>query len=259
MNPIRAACTPPQTKSRARYRMLIKDSEGNVVGQPEFDIQGDADARRTIDVALQTFRGRLRLGDDPLAATLLFGGRGGAERVSRSLIRKVCSTSTHHSSRFADEAGAFIFRGIDPGLIILSARDVATRERSKNQSVSLASGQELANIQLALDENRDLSGIIHAAGGPVIGARVAVYAGDEISAMQARAITDTNGMFTVSIPTDLLYWAKVHGGGSITEERWTVPDLAQGSYQICVERLSGGEVCREGVLANASVLSLAVK
>jgi hypothetical protein len=58
---------------------------------------------------------------------------------------------------------------------------------------------------------------------------------------------------------ELIYWATVHGGGSITPELWKVADVASGAYQLCSERMSGGEVCDSGTLSRGGSLTLTVK
>ncbi len=64
------------------FSMLVADSRGNKFfgefNRPMFDQNS---AERRIDLDFVTVRGRLRLGDEPLAATLWFGGRFGAPGV----------------------------------------------------------------------------------------------------------------------------------------------------------------------------------
>lgn len=64
------------------FSMLVADSRGNKFfgefNRPMFDQDS---AERRIDLDFVTVRGRLRLGDEPLAASLWFGGRFGAPGV----------------------------------------------------------------------------------------------------------------------------------------------------------------------------------
>ncbi len=64
------------------FHFTVLDSLGNRVhSERDVVIAGTADAQRTLQVDVVTVRGKVTLGREPLAATLWFGGRSGAESV----------------------------------------------------------------------------------------------------------------------------------------------------------------------------------
>lgn len=64
-----------------RFRVSVGDADDNRYVDRELDIHGDADAQRTIEISVHGIHGTVTMGKKPLAATLYFGGRDGAERV----------------------------------------------------------------------------------------------------------------------------------------------------------------------------------
>ncbi len=71
-----------KSQSPGRFSIFVADSRGNkFFGEIEREIFDPASAQRRIDLAFVTVQGRLRLGDEPLAATLWFGGRNGSPGV----------------------------------------------------------------------------------------------------------------------------------------------------------------------------------
>lgn len=68
-------------QSPGRYSVTVKDARGNDYASADLTITGDADAQQTLEMTLARIAGVVMLGDEPIAAKLLFGGNGGAEKI----------------------------------------------------------------------------------------------------------------------------------------------------------------------------------
>lgn len=67
------------------FRIVIADSAGNrFYSHPDLRIDDPDDARQSVEIDLIYVRGTVRLGDEPLAATLWFGGRFGSTWIEMS-------------------------------------------------------------------------------------------------------------------------------------------------------------------------------
>jgi hypothetical protein len=65
-----------------RYFVIVSDALDNrMYSDPELQVQGAADAVRTLTLELLSVEGQLRLGDEPLSGILWFDGKHGANRV----------------------------------------------------------------------------------------------------------------------------------------------------------------------------------
>lgn len=60
-----------------RFRVHVYDALGNRFDFRDFDVTGPEEARQTFDLEILTVQGTVRLGKEPLEATLWFGGRYG--------------------------------------------------------------------------------------------------------------------------------------------------------------------------------------
>src|ERR1041385_6613360 len=67
--------------SSGRYMVTVYDSAGDPLKNQEFDAAGGTEADQVVHLDLISIEGSVTMGDAPLAATLWFGGRHGAERV----------------------------------------------------------------------------------------------------------------------------------------------------------------------------------
>jgi carboxypeptidase family protein len=95
--------------------------------------------------------------------------------------------------------GTFRFRGVRPGTATLSARDRWTSEESQHVSVPVAEGA--ANrVELHIESQRTLAGVVTSAGAPVIGAPVSGYALVDNWTSQVRAVSDMTGRFELRFP-----------------------------------------------------------
>jgi hypothetical protein len=70
---------PRQTPGR--FRAYVSDSLDNQLAHQTFQITGPEDAAQSIQLKILTLRGTVKLGKDPLAATLWFDGRHGSSAV----------------------------------------------------------------------------------------------------------------------------------------------------------------------------------
>ncbi|HEV7670631.1 MAG TPA: hypothetical protein VGS22_19090 [Thermoanaerobaculia bacterium] len=71
------------------YAVEVSDSRGNrFYSEPDVVVEGIEEARIDVVLDLIDIRGAVSLGDEPLAATLWFGGRFGANRVEMSADRE---------------------------------------------------------------------------------------------------------------------------------------------------------------------------
>lgn len=62
----------------ARFRVHVSDSLDNRFEMRDFDVNGPEEARQVFDLEILTVQGTVKLGKEPLAATLWFGGRHGS-------------------------------------------------------------------------------------------------------------------------------------------------------------------------------------
>ena len=68
---------PGQTPGR--FRIDVADSQGNnFFSAPDLQVESPEDARQLIEIDLVTVEGKIALGEEPLAASLWFGGRFGS-------------------------------------------------------------------------------------------------------------------------------------------------------------------------------------
>lgn len=68
-------------QAAGQYSVTVRDARGNRYASSDLVITGEADAQRTIELALSAIGGTVLLGDEPIAAELRFGGNGGAEQI----------------------------------------------------------------------------------------------------------------------------------------------------------------------------------
>jgi hypothetical protein len=68
-------------QSSGSFKAVLLDSLGNRLYSSDRQVDGPGTALQTLEVALVTVLGRLKLGDEPLAASLWFGGQSGESSV----------------------------------------------------------------------------------------------------------------------------------------------------------------------------------
>ena len=138
-----------------RFRVTVADSDGNPYDTRNFDVQSDEDAPQHFDVRIVTVDGHIRRGDEPVAATLSFGGRFGSVHV------------TTHSA--AD--GAFIARLPHDGHWPIDVETAPGVETSLETDIH-ADSDGKAEIELALNANRVHGRVVTDAGAPIPSALV---------------------------------------------------------------------------------------
>lgn len=68
-------------QSPGNFKLIVSDSLGNSIASEERKVTVPEEGRWDVDIELITVRGKVRLGDEPLVATLWFGGRHGLPGV----------------------------------------------------------------------------------------------------------------------------------------------------------------------------------
>jgi hypothetical protein len=170
-------------QSPGRYSVRVKDSRGNpLYDAGNLKIEGPADARRTIELDFVTLRGTVSLGEDPLAATLWFGLRSGAESVKME----------------SDEKGRF--HGVLPREGAWLVQVAASEPRLETATpVEVEAGEDgRATVEIELPDNRVFGRVLNEEGRPEPQARVALASGpspvsvtaDEQGAFEARAVPE---------------------------------------------------------------------
>jgi hypothetical protein len=102
--------------------------------------------------------------------------------------------------RRAEPDATFRFRGVLPGATSLFATDRMTREQSRVIDLQIAAGTRAENIELTLQQQQTIKGLVMAAGQPVIGARITGYGFLDGRASAQSTISGVDGGFTLSFP-----------------------------------------------------------
>src|SRR6185436_4006934 len=146
------------SQSPGRYRIGILDSLGNRLAASEVTLDGPGVPPQRIVVRLVTLEGTLRLGQEPLAASLWFGGRSGAIRVRLE----------------SDEEGRF--HGILPreGDWSLDVESSQPRLRTRARIDVLANRAGKATADIVLPDTRVFGTVVDTKGKPVPRADVLV-------------------------------------------------------------------------------------
>jgi hypothetical protein len=162
-------------QSSGSYKVDILDSLGNRLLSAERQIDGSGFAPETVEVRLLTIEGRVRLGGEPLPATLWFGGRSGTTSVKME----------------SDEKGRF--HGVLPraGLwrIEVAASEPPMQIRIREEVRAGRAGK--ASLDLDLPDTRIFGSVVDEQGKPAPG--VYVLLGNE-EGEQPRE-TDEEGKF----------------------------------------------------------------
>jgi len=148
---------------------------------------------------------------------------------------------THRTGTDAD--GTFQFRGLEPGEYELRATDKYTQTSSLSELVHLNEGMEPPRLRLVLRDERTVSGLVWANGGPVAGAVLTTWpdlvtAPDKIFAPQTH-MSDVDGSFIFTLPEDV-DWVSVMAyisGYGLTLKRERIPD--DGALVLYLEKAAG--------------------
>lgn len=160
-----------------RFKVEVVDALDNRLFSETLKVSGPEDARQTIDLEILTVQGTLKLGKEPLAATLWFGGRYGSSTVRME----------------SDPDGKF--HGILPRdgwwsvEVASPAPKFETRTRVKVESDS----QDRATVKIDLPDTRVFGKILDDTGRPVPSA----YFEISTEGMDMHTKTDGAGSFDV--------------------------------------------------------------
>lgn len=146
-----------------RFRVSVGDAEGNRFADREFDIPSDAEAQRTIEIGLRGIRGTVTVGRKPVAATLFFGGRDGAERL------EVTSDAVGSFAVALPHAGKWRVDVDAPTEDVLAAVDVQVRNKDDEVTIELPDS-EIAGWVTGADGRRasEAEVVLATAAGPVL-------------------------------------------------------------------------------------------
>ncbi|MFP5288822.1 MAG: carboxypeptidase-like regulatory domain-containing protein, partial [Thermoanaerobaculia bacterium] len=204
------AVVPGQTPGR--YWVQVSDSRGNGMLFERFDVAGPEDARREIAIEVITVEGLLKLGDEPLAGTLAFGGEHGAVSITME----------------SDEEGRFL--GVLPheGVWRVDVRSTSPLLSTHSKVEIRADRMGRAKAEISLPDTKLFGRVVTEAGRPAAGAEVDVSTA--LSAETVRA--DEKGEFVFRAlpegPSQVAAraWSKEEGRST---SDWALVALAEGS------------------------------
>lgn len=160
-----------------RYDVTVADRSGNAFLSEEFTTAGSGDETHTFRPKIVRVKGTIHRGAEPIAATIWFGGRHGAQRMA---LR-------------SNEEGEF--RGVLPKAGFWYLRVViADGETQLSTEVEERTDGEEAEIALKVPANHIEGVVVDASGAPVRSASVVFRPAGLLGAQLRR--TDANGRFT---------------------------------------------------------------
>ncbi|HKV11911.1 MAG TPA: carboxypeptidase-like regulatory domain-containing protein [Thermoanaerobaculia bacterium] len=160
-----------------RFKVEVMDGLDNRLFSQTLTISGPEDARQTIDLEILTVHGTLKLGKEPLAATIWFGGRFGSSTVRME----------------SDQEGKF--HGILPrdGWWRVDVASSAPKLETRTKAEVEADRQGRATVEIDLPATRVFGKVLDGAGRPVPSASFEISTGD----VDMYARTDDSGSFDV--------------------------------------------------------------
>lgn len=164
-------------QSAGRFRISLFDSLGNSLYSGEHSWNGADPAPQPIEVRFVTLEGTVRLGDEPLAAVLWFGGRSG--RVSDKM--EADADGKFHGVLPREGMWRVEVEASMPGFPTWTWAEVRANRSGK------------ATLEIVLPDTRIFGRVVDEQGNPVSGADVAVR-GKDLDLLQ---ISDTAGSFEV--------------------------------------------------------------
>jgi hypothetical protein len=182
-----------------RFSVQVSDKLGNRIASREVQILGPADAYQAIEIDVLTVHGTVKIGKEPLAATLWFGGRYGAQRVKME----------------SDPEGNF--HGILPkdGWWRIDIESAEPRLNSRTKVKVTADRQKRAEVDIVLPATHLFGRVLDDQGKPVRSAWVGLSTDED----SLRAETDDAGNFEFQgIPEGL---AQAAATLSSVQGKWT--------------------------------------
>lgn len=138
-------------QSAGSFRIHLSDSLGNRLLSSEQEVDGPLAAPQTLEVRFVTVEGRLKLGDEPLAAALWFGGRSGVP-----------------SAKMEADAEGF-FHGVLPrgGFWKVEVEAKEPRLQTWTRTEVRESRSDKAKLEIVLPDTRIFGRVIDEQGTPV--------------------------------------------------------------------------------------------
>ncbi len=167
-------------QSSGRFRVSLKDSLGNSLYWGEHTVDSSASAPQAIEVRFITVEGKVRLGKEPLAAVLWFGGRSGAT----SAKMEADAEGLFHGVLNREGLWRIQVEAEMPGFPTWTRADVRAGRSGK------------ANLEIALPDTRIFGHVVDEHGKPVSQADVAVRAEtmDLVSRVDAAGSFEVRGL-----------------------------------------------------------------
>lgn len=204
------------------YRLRIADRSGSSMAFDSFRLAAEGE-RVEIDLPLVWLEGRLRYGDEPLAAEIWFGGRGGRESVRL----------------LSDDEGEFFGYLPRDGRwqVEVLAEQYGVSRRLQGVEVRKRSGAGSAKVELQLPATEIGGVVVDRAGTGQARARVTLVS-EEAAEFQTTT-SDFEGFFTLRgvAPGTGFVVAETAGKSSPREKVAVLEDAATPSVRLVVEPL----------------------
>lgn len=234
--------------SPGEYVLQVLDSRGSRMAREEIDLRpGNGSVQLELDVVL--VEGRIHLGDDPLAASLSFGGRRGAVRI------------VMRSAEDGDFAGVLPREG--DWKVYVQATSPAVRRTLNPVAVARDRGESVAELDLRLPDTRIEGEAVDEEGRGLAGAVVKVS--EIVSGEPTFLRTEDDGSFSFSGVAEgpVTLDAQFTGGGRTLYAAPSSLEVREGRpapHQRLVLRemaeLTGQVLSRSGPVPGAQVVAL---
>ena len=169
-----------EDQSPGLYSLRISDARGNTFwNDRRLEVETAADGLWQIDLPLLEIDGSVALGDEPLAATLWFGGRYGVERI------ELRADGEGRFEGYLPRAGSW--------LVEVVAGDEAVRSTVPTEIGEVEASDGTARVDLRLPDTEVFGRVVGPEDEVVPGARIDLLAGEA----RAEAEADEAGEFRV--------------------------------------------------------------
>ena len=147
-----------------RFRAMIADSRDNSLATQTFDVTGPENASQEILLKILTVRGTVKLGKEPLAATLWFGGRHGSSTIKLE----------------SDRDGKF--HGVLPrdGWWTVEVSAASPKFDARTRVKVESDGQDRGRVDVDLPATRVYGKVVDEAGHPMPDAMVALSTDEDL-------------------------------------------------------------------------------
>lgn len=225
-----------------RFRIGLRDSLGNNLYSKEHSVDGSASAPQLIEVRFITVEGEIRLGREPLAATLWFGGRYGA--VGSKI--EADAEGRFHGVLSQDGLWRIEVEAAEPGFPTWTRAEVRAGRSGK------------AKLEIVLPDTRIFGRVVDEQGKPVPEAAVAVR-GESVDVLD---MTDEDGAFEVRALPEGSVWLGAESASRQSERSFAtlVEGRAAGPIELRLRetrQLTGRVVSSRGPVVGSRVLVLA--